>query len=80
MRVGRHWKVIIGIRLLEGSMLTGLMFENSELQRLIEQLEVEVHNQRQLNSNGMRGYTGGGLVLTKGGAGGGGIVVLCCML
>ncbi|EER17308.1 hypothetical protein Pmar_PMAR022244 [Perkinsus marinus ATCC 50983] len=42
--------------------LERLMFENSELQRLIEQLEVEVHNQRQLNSNGMRGYTGGGLI------------------
>ncbi|KAF4684916.1 hypothetical protein FOZ60_007160 [Perkinsus olseni] len=42
--------------------LERLMFENSELQRLIEQLEVEVHNQRQLNSNGMRGFAGGGLI------------------
>ncbi|KAF4682288.1 hypothetical protein FOZ63_002278 [Perkinsus olseni] len=41
-------------------MAAGLMFENSELQRLIEQLEVEVHNQRQLNS--MRGFAGGGLI------------------
>ncbi|KAF4747380.1 hypothetical protein FOZ62_001156 [Perkinsus olseni] len=40
--------------------LERLMFENSELQRLIEQLEVEVHNQRQLNS--MRGFAGGGLI------------------